>query len=44
MSQCFFIGLYDIKTGIDFYFYKKKILIGGNEFQKINFYKGKMAK
>ena len=30
MSQCFFIGLYDIETGDDFYFFQKKILIGGN--------------
>ena len=23
MAQCFFIGLYDIETGDDFYFYQK---------------------
>ena len=25
ISQCFFIGLYDIETGDDFYFFQKKI-------------------
>ena len=24
MAQCFFIGLYDIETGDDFYFFQKK--------------------
>ena len=28
MSQCFFIGLYDIETGDDFYFFQKKIFDG----------------
>ena len=32
MSQCFFIGLYDIETWDEFYFFQKKILIGGNGF------------
>ena len=28
IAQCFFIGLYDIKTGDDFYFFQKKIFDG----------------
>ena len=36
MAQCFFIGLYDIETGDDFYF-----LMGGNGFQKNQFLQGK---
>ena len=42
MSQCFFIGLYDIETGDDLYFIQKKFLIGGNGFQKNQFLQGKM--
>ena len=41
MSQCFFIGLYDIETGDVFYFCPKKSLIGGNGFQKNQFLQGK---
>ena len=41
MAQCFFIGLYDIETGDDFYFFQKWVEM---DFKKINFYKGKMAK
>ena len=41
MSQCFFIGLYDTETGDDFYFFKKKFLIGGNGFKKNQFLEGK---
>ena len=33
MSQSFFIVLYDIATGDGFYFFQKKIFIGGNGFQ-----------
>ena len=32
MAQCFFIGLYDIETGDNFYFFQKKFLMGGNGF------------
>ena len=28
MAQCFFIGLYDIETGDDFYFFQKKFFDG----------------
>ena len=28
MAKCFFIGLYDIETGDDFYFFQKKIFDG----------------
>ena len=44
MSQCFFIGLYDIETGDDFHFVQKKIWLVEMDLKKINFYKGKMAK
>ena len=44
MSLCFFIGLYDIETGDDFYFNQKKFWWVEMDFKKINFYKGKMAK
>ena len=32
MAQCFFIGLYDIETGDDFYFFQNFFLMGGNGF------------
>ena len=44
MAQCFFIGLYDIETGDDFYFNQKNFWWVEMDFKKINFYKGKMAK
>ena len=28
IAQCFFIGLYDIETGDDFYFFQKKFFDG----------------
>ena len=34
MAQCFFIGLYDIETRDDFYFFQKFFLMGGNLFLK----------
>ena len=43
MYQCFFIGLYDIKTRDDFYFNQKFFLME-MDFKKFIFYKGKMAK
>ena len=45
MAQCFFIGLYDIETEDDLYFFpKKKNWLVEMDFKKIDFYKGKMAK
>ena len=45
IAQCFFIGLYDIETGDDFYFFQKNFFDGWKWIlKKINFYKGKMAK
>ena len=45
MSQCFFIGFYDIKTGDDFdSFQKKNWWKVEMDINKVNFYKGKMAK
>ena len=41
MSQCFFIGLYYIETGDNFYFFKQNFLIGGNGFLKNQFLQGK---
>ena len=41
MAQCFFIGLYDIETGDDFYFFQTFFLMGGNGFQKNQFLQGK---
>ena len=32
MFQCFFIGLYDIETGDNFYFLQNFFLMGGNGF------------
>ena len=37
MAQCFFIGFYDIETGVICIFSKKNFLIGGNGFQKNQF-------
>ena len=44
MAQCFFIGLYDIETGDDFYFLQKKNWLLEMDFKQINLYKRKMAK
>ena len=44
MAQYFFIGLYDIETGDDFYFFQIFFWWVEMDFEKINFYKGKMAK
>ena len=45
MAQCFFIGLYDIETGDDLYFFLNFFFDGWKWIsKKINYYKGKMAK
>ena len=40
MSQCFFIGLYDIETGDDFYFFQIFFLIGYSLKEKKRYYLG----
>ena len=41
MSQCFFIGFYDIKTGDDFDSFQIFFLIGGNRYQQSKLLQGK---
>ena len=41
MAQCFFIGLYDIETGDDFYIFQKKIFDGWKWISKKSIFQGK---